>query len=134
MAYLKLATNEYPLYLLDMQNENEGWDETQPLPDGWVEVTTMPLPELGEREYLTEEAPIEIDGEWQQNYVVKTYTDDEWAIVEADRTRREELRAEGYNTLEIQDILRNEALGIQQVKCQLAGSRSLLVTVARSIC
>lgn len=111
MAYLKIATNEFPLYIVDVQNENEGWDESQPLPDDYVEVQPVPVPELAERQYLTEEFPIEVDGQWQLNYVVKTYTDEEWAIVEADRTRREELRAEGYNPIEIDGILKNELLG-----------------------
>ena len=61
--YLIDPAGNYPRHVGDVQADNPDWDETQPLPDGWIQVQDTDLPEIPDGYTLTEKTPaLDTDG------------------------------------------------------------------------
>lgn len=84
MNYLKLATMEYALHEGDIRIEHpdlpiELTGDTFVPPEGYVLVTITPQPEITDDQYLTEDTPVEIDGEWRNVWVINDMTPEQIA-------------------------------------------------------
>lgn len=73
--FYNTSTKEYPRYQGDL--ELLGWKEGEPLPENWVEVEVVEMPEHLPMEVAYEDEPIQIDGIWKQNWKVRDLTQDE---------------------------------------------------------
>lgn len=95
---------EYPRYQGDIRIQFPDWDDSQSLPDGWVEVQDVPLPEV-ELGYKVEEAfPEEINGVYHRKWTVREMTAKELEFQNAPKLAKEKLLALGFSDFEIQAI------------------------------
>jgi hypothetical protein len=89
MAYIFVETQQYPLYIGDIQLLYPDATEAN-LPNGFTEVLEVEKPETTLTHYPKEIAPIQISGVWTQQFQVKEFTADELAARE---TRAQERMA-----------------------------------------
>jgi hypothetical protein len=73
--YLNTQTQEYPRFIGDLQLL--GWVVGEPLPENWVEVTSINPPTITNNQIATEEFPVNIDGTWSMSWVVRELTEEE---------------------------------------------------------
>lgn len=85
----------YPRFKGDVKIAVKGWDETQPLPEGWAEVTPTDLPVAMVSEAIEELFPQKIDGKYYQAFKVRPKTEQEIANQERLRAKLEEQRQLG---------------------------------------
>jgi hypothetical protein len=68
-AYIKLETNEYPLFQGDIRLQHPEMGEQFICPNTYTEVyETEPPTDLPEGKALAETYPVQIDGKWVRNY------------------------------------------------------------------
>lgn len=82
MNYLKLSTGEYALHEGDIRLEHpeipeELSGDNFPVPSDYVLVNITDKPEVGHNQYLAEDPPVEVDGQWYNVWVVKDYTQEQ---------------------------------------------------------
>jgi hypothetical protein len=67
--YLINPNNEYPRHIGDLLAEHPDWTETEPLPDGWIEVLPGELP-LPTYKQFVRELPIaqNENGQWVRQF------------------------------------------------------------------
>jgi hypothetical protein len=77
MAYLNTETGEYPRFDGDL--ELLGWVKEEPLPENWVSVEEIAMPEFNSfSEVAVEDAPIQNEsGNWEQKWVVRNMNSEE---------------------------------------------------------
>lgn len=82
-AYIKLSTLEYPRYEGDIRLEHPEIREDQtwpdfPCPDTYALVTPVEIPEFNRKtQCIEEQTPIQIDGVWTQQYLVRELNEEE---------------------------------------------------------
>ena len=82
-AYIKLSTLEYPRYEGDIRLEYRDIREDQtwpnfPCPDTYALVTPIQFPSYNEETQCVEEiAPVQIEGVWTQQFLVRDLTTEE---------------------------------------------------------
>jgi hypothetical protein len=82
-AYIKLSTLEYPRHEGDIRIEHPDIREDQtypnfPCPDTYALVTPIQIPSYNEETQCAEEiAPIQIEGVWTQQFLVRDLTAEE---------------------------------------------------------
>jgi hypothetical protein len=82
-AYIKLSTLEYPRHEGDIRIEHPDIREDQtwpnfPCPDTYALVTPIQIPSYNEETQCAEEiAPVQIDGVWTQQFLVRDLTTEE---------------------------------------------------------
>lgn len=77
MTYLFInSENEYPRHPGDILLVNPDFDGTN-LPDGWIAVTPMDPPTIGENQVADEIFPQLIDGQYVQSWLVRNLTQEE---------------------------------------------------------
>jgi len=82
-AYIKLSTLEYPRHEGDIRIEHPDIREDQtypnfPCPDTYALVTPIQIPSYNEETQCAEEiAPVQIDGVWTQQFLVRDLTAEE---------------------------------------------------------
>ena len=81
MAYIFIETQQYPLYIGDIQLLYPNATEDN-LPNGFAEVFEIQKPETTLTHYAKEITPIQISGVWTQQFEVKEFTADELAARE----------------------------------------------------
>jgi hypothetical protein len=97
MPYINTLTNEYPLYVVDLQQADPDWTEGASLPEGFAEVEIAEPPVITERQYL-EELPPAFSGEaWKVDFLVKDLTDEEFEQNQNALAREQELLEQGYS-------------------------------------
>lgn len=81
MAYLKISTNEYPLYSGDL--ELLGWKLGEPLPEDFAEVIETPYPNV-ENGFVAEEiSPVlNENNEWVQTWIIREQTEQEKSLIQ----------------------------------------------------
>lgn len=105
MPYISPA-NEYPRYIGDVQLESPSYQEGDELPSGWKKVVEITPPETQADEKLEELFPMEIDGVWTQNWLVRPMTDEEKALRDAPKTAKAKLLELGLTEAEIFALMR----------------------------
>jgi hypothetical protein len=91
MSYLKLSTMQYPLYEGDIRLEYPKIKESQtgdsfPIPDGYVYIVEIEPPtNLTKGQYVVSGAPVQVEGVWQQTWVIQSLTEEEINAVETER-------------------------------------------------
>lgn len=108
MPYINTLTNEYPLYVVDLQRADPNWTEGLLLPEGFADVEIVEPPAITERQYLEELAPAFNGEKWQVNYLVKELTDAEFEERQRILAREEELLAQGYSYQQAVSIILEE--------------------------
>lgn len=108
MPYINTLTNEYPLYVVDLQKADPNWAEGLLLPEGFADVEIVGPPAITERQYLEELAPAFNGEKWQVNYLVKELTDAEFEERQRILAREEELLAQGYSYQQAVSIILEE--------------------------
>jgi hypothetical protein len=73
--FLNVNTSEYPRFVGDL--ELLGWQNGEPLPEGWVEVIQDPIPEIENTQTYIENLPQLIDGVWKITWTVRDLTEEE---------------------------------------------------------
>lgn len=78
-SYIKLSTLEYPRHEGDIRNEHPEITEDQtgsafPCPDTYALVEETPMPETTDTQYVSEEAPVCIDGVWRRVWAIYEMT------------------------------------------------------------
>jgi hypothetical protein len=82
--------NEYPRFISDIELAHPDFDGIN-LPEGWHEVhESAPIPKEP-NQYVTEDFPQMIDGKYYRNYVLHTWSPEQYAAIES---KREELKQE----------------------------------------
>jgi hypothetical protein len=82
-TYIKLLTLEYPRYEGDIRLEHPEILEEQtwpnfPCPDTYALVTPVEIPEFNrDTQCVEEQIPVQIDGVWTQQYLVRDLTTEE---------------------------------------------------------
>lgn len=78
MAYIKLDTQQYPLYQQDVRDLCPSMGEEFVVPDGFAEVHETPQPayEWGKQKFV-ETAPVQEDGVWKMTWMVLEMTEAE---------------------------------------------------------
>jgi hypothetical protein len=78
MAYIKLDTQQYPLYQQDVRDLCPSMGEEFVMPDGFAEVYETPRPahEWGKQK-VVEIAPMQEDGVWKMAWMVLEMTAEE---------------------------------------------------------
>lgn len=82
-AYIKLSTLEYPRHEGDIRIEHPEIREDQtwpnfPCPDTYALVTPVQIPSYNEETQCAEEiAPVQIEGMWTQQFLVRDLTTEE---------------------------------------------------------
>jgi hypothetical protein len=72
MIYYNTVTNEYPRYQGDL--ELLGWNAGEPLPENWVEVEFVDMPQLLENQTVEELLPAQgEDGIWRMQWAEPTF-------------------------------------------------------------
>jgi hypothetical protein len=102
MRFYNTETNEYPLYIGDL--EATGWDSSKPLPEGYVEVSDSQSPEVQENQKVIELTPELIDGVYFQNFSVIEMTVAEIQENNAPETAKAKLLELGFNDAEVRAI------------------------------
>lgn len=108
MPYINTLTNEYPLYVVDLQKIDPEWTEGSLLPEGVADVEIVEPPAITERQYLEELAPAFNGEKWQVNYLVKELTDAEFEEKQRILAREEELLTQGYAHHQVVSIILSE--------------------------
>lgn len=99
--------NKYPRYIGDLLIENPSFVQGDKLPDGWHEVSTTDLPELGVDETFEEVFPVaDESGNFIQTFQVRPMTAEEIERRDAPKTARAKLIALGLTELEIDALTR----------------------------
>jgi hypothetical protein len=75
------SEGNYPRYVGDIYLVSPSWQNGDPLPQGWSEVTQIEPPIPTSTTYVYEDYPIEVDGVLSQNWVSRPYTAEELAII-----------------------------------------------------
>lgn len=71
-------TGEYPRYLGDIQLIDPNWNDTQPLPEPWVEVLDIPIPTLTANQVYEDGEPIKNkNGTYKRNIIIRDRTAEE---------------------------------------------------------
>lgn len=65
--FMNETTGEYPRFIADIAFLHSGWVETDPLPEGWVDVEANDPPEEWKSHWV-ELAPVKIDGQWKRAF------------------------------------------------------------------
>jgi hypothetical protein len=96
--------NAYPRFIGDIKLEHPGYDEGQPLPDGWflVEETTFPNHEFDE--VVEEVLPVLFDGRYKQTFNVRPATSEEMKRRNAPITLKQKLIDLGLTDDEIEAL------------------------------
>jgi hypothetical protein len=87
MNFLKLSTMQYPIQEGDIRLEYPDITEDQtgdtfPLPDDYVLVEQTDPPSFeGKTQYLSQSAPIQVNGVWQSVWVVNDFTPEQLAAI-----------------------------------------------------
>jgi hypothetical protein len=85
MSYLKLATMEYPRYEGDIRLEypeitEDQTGDTFPVPDTYIKVQDTTPPQFDKNtQFLAVTTPVQVDGVWQQVWVVNELPPEEIA-------------------------------------------------------
>lgn len=85
MIFLKLSTMEYPRYEVDIRLEYpEIGSDVFPLPDDYAQVEQIVPPIYDNKtQYLSQAAPVQVDGVWQSVWVVNDFTPEQLAVLAA---------------------------------------------------
>lgn len=75
-AYIFKSTGEYPIHFGDIIIKYPEATEDN-IPDDLAFVVETPRPEKGEGQGVYESAPIEVDGIWMQQWIVRDLTQEE---------------------------------------------------------
>lgn len=108
MPYINTLTNEYPLYVTDLQKVDPNWTEGPLLPEGFADVEIVEPPVITERQYLKELPPAFNGEKWQVIYLVKDLTEEEFQKRQELLAREEELLAQGYSYQQAVSIILEE--------------------------
>lgn len=101
------ANDEYPRFQGDLELAHPDWKEGDALPDGWRIVVQSEVPEMDYATEIAEEGfPVEVNGVWQQNWVVRKLTAEELERMNAPKTAKEKLVALGLSDLEVEALVR----------------------------
>lgn len=99
--------NEYPRHIGDLQLAHPGWEEGQPLPDGWRQVEyATELPEVEEDEVIYELSPTMVGGKLTQVFAVRPMTAEELERKNAPKRAKEKLMQLGLTEAEVQALVR----------------------------
>jgi hypothetical protein len=93
MAYIKLDTQQYPLYQQDVRDLCPSMGEEFVVPDGFAEVHEIPQPtyEWG-RQKIKEGTPVEEAGIWKMTWVVVEMTEAEiYALFNPPKSAEEQM-------------------------------------------
>jgi hypothetical protein len=77
MNYIKLATGEYPRHQGDVRLEYPEMGEPFVLPDTYAHVQGTPEPEVTDAQRVVEILPIQVNGQWFMQWMVRDATQQE---------------------------------------------------------
>jgi hypothetical protein len=89
-TYININTKQYPLHQGDIRLEVDGIGEEFVCPEGYAIVQPVDMPSVTNTQYCVEDAPVEQDGVWVQQFRVVQMTPEEvaardaWMAAEAD--------------------------------------------------
>ena len=75
--YIKLSTGEYPRHQGDVRLEYPDMGDVFVLPETYAHVQRTPEPEVTDTQRAVETQPIEIDGQWVMQWLVRDATQEE---------------------------------------------------------
>ena len=84
MKYLNIDTNQYPIYVGDLQNI--GIDINN-VPNNFVVVDDTDIPELTSNQTVVEMFPVNVDGYWKQNWLIKDLSEKELQTIKINDAR-----------------------------------------------
>ena len=101
----------YPRHIGDLESANPSWELGQALPEEWIYVNEVTLPEFDFQAQKIEELPPTLaeDGQYYQVWNVRSLTEEELEIRNAPTTARTKLKALGLTDHEIDAL----ALGLR---------------------
>jgi len=96
---------EYPRFYGDIQAENPNWNLGDSLPEGWIQVedNPMPMPEYGK--VVDEGFPIESEGTYSRNWIIRDMTAEEIERRDAPETAKAKLMALGLTEVEVRALV-----------------------------
>lgn len=98
--------NEYPRYIGDLKLEHPDFNDSDELPQGWISVQDVELPEKNKDEVIEEGFPIEKDGQFFRNWIVRPMTKEEIERRDAPKLAKQKLLDLGLTEVEIAALLR----------------------------
>lgn len=75
--YLNKETMKFPEYIGHVQSVHPEWDESQPLPEPWVEVVVPEPPTVAADQIYFPGEVTENDGTWTLNWNIRDLTEEE---------------------------------------------------------
>jgi hypothetical protein len=104
MPYMS-PNNEYPRYPGDIQIVSPEWNVGDTLPAGWIFVNEVPPPSTTANQVFYEGEPVEENGTWYQNWLIRDITEEELAYRNAPITAKEKLKVLGFSDAEVAAIM-----------------------------
>jgi hypothetical protein len=90
--YLNTHTNEYPRFAGDL--ELLGWEQGTSLPENWVEVERVDVPEHSATEVAYENPPTKVGDVWKQSWNIRAFSDEELVQIAKNRVRNKVIMGE----------------------------------------
>lgn len=97
---------KYPRYQGDIRLSNPNWDETKPLPSGWIAVEDVVMPDVPLDFALEESIPEEIDGAYKRRWILRPMTSEEKDRRDAPKKARQKLIDLGLTEAEVDALTR----------------------------
>jgi len=105
MLYIN-PEGEFPRHIGDIWIDYPNFKDGDELPEGWVKVEEVPLPNKTDDQIVEQGYPVEVDGVMTQNWQVRDMTAEEIERRNAPKTARQKLIDLGLTEVEIDALLR----------------------------